>query len=92
TEQVITSHAAVHTAFEALGFADKLLGAAQEQYDIALERYKAGVGTIIELVTAQNTLAASRAQNVSSTTAWLTSLINLSYAAGALIPTAKEVQ
>lgn len=84
TEQVVTSHSAVRTAFEALRVADKLLVTAQEQYDVALERYKAGVGTIIELVTAQNTLASSRAQNVSSTTAWLTALINLSYAVGTL--------
>ncbi len=92
TEQVITSHSAVRTAFEALRVADKLLEAAREQYDVALERYKAGVGTIIELTTAQNTLAASRAQNVSSTTAWLTSLVNLSYAVGVLVPVSREVQ
>jgi outer membrane protein len=91
-EQVVTSHAAVRTAFEALHFADQLLVAAQEQYDVALKRYKAGVGTIIELVTAQNTLAVSRAENVSSTTNWLSSLVNLSYAAGTLVPTSKEVQ
>lgn len=86
TEQVITSHSAVRTAFSALRMSDQLLKAAQEQYTIALDRYKAGVGTIIELVTAQNTLASSRAQNVRSTAAWLTSLVNLSYAAGTLLP------
>jgi outer membrane protein len=91
-EQVITSHAATRTAFETLRLSDKLLVTAQEQYDVALERYKAGVGTIIELVTAQNTLAVSRAQNVSSTTAWLSALVNLSYAAGTLVPNSKELQ
>lgn len=91
-EQVVTSHAAVRTAFQTVRFADELLKTAQEQYDVALQRYKAGVGTIIELVTAQNTLAVSRAQNVSSTTNWLSSLVNLSYSAGTLLPTSKEVQ
>ncbi len=92
TEQVITSHAAVRTAFAALRVTDKLLATAQEQYDVALSRYKTGVGTIIELVTAQNTLASSRAQNVSTTTNWLSALVNLSYAAGTLVPVSKEVQ
>lgn len=92
TEQVITSHAAVRTAFEALRFADELLTTAAEQYKVSLERYKAGVGTIIDLVTAQNTLAVSRAQNVSSTTAWLTALVNLSYSAGTLVPTSNGIQ
>src|SRR3569832_504055 len=92
TEQVVTSHAAVRTAFASLRMTDKLLATAQEQYNVALSRYKAGVGTILELVSAQNTLASSRAQNVSSTTNWLSSLVSLSYAAGTLVPTAKEVQ
>ncbi len=91
-EQVITSHAAARTSFEALRLADKLLKTAEEQYEVALKRYKAGVATIIDLVTAQNTLAASRAQNVSSTTSWLTSLVNLSYSAGTLLPTSGETQ
>ncbi len=89
-EQIITSHAATRTAFEALRLADSLLHTAEEQYQISMERYKAGVGTILELITAQNTLASSRAQNVSSTAAWLTSLVNLSYVAGTLVPLAKE--
>lgn len=91
TEQVITSHAAVQNAFQTLRFSDDLLKAAQEQYDVALARYKAGVGNIIELINAQNTLVSSRAQNVSSTASWLTSIINLSYAAGTLVPSSKEV-
>lgn len=91
-QQVITAHAAVQTAFDTLQFSDKLLTAAKEQYEVALARYKSGVGDIIELITAQNTLAASRSQNVSTTTNWLTSIINLSYAAGTLVPTPREVQ
>lgn len=92
TEQVITSHSAVRTAFNALRVSDQLLKTAEEQYEVALSRYKAGVGTILELVTAQNTLASSRAQNVSSSTSWLSSLVNLSYVAGTLVPTAGEFQ
>ncbi len=92
TEQVVTSHSAVRTAFETLRVSDLLLKTAEEQYNVSLARYKSGVGTIIELVTAQNTLASSRAQNVSSTTSWLSSLVNLSYVAGTLIPTSKEIQ
>jgi outer membrane protein TolC len=89
-QDVVTSHASVKTAFDALQFADSLLSAAQEQYDVLLCRYKAGVTTILELVSAQSTLADARASQVSSTNQWLNSLVNLSYAAGTLDPPKKQ--
>jgi TolC family type I secretion outer membrane protein len=85
-QDVVTSHASVKTSFEALQFSDNLLKAAEEQYDVILARYKAGVTTILDLVSAQSTLANARSSQVSSTNQWLNSLINLSYAAGTLEP------
>lgn len=90
-ESVMTSHAAVRTALASLKLSDQLLVVAEQQYNVALSRYRAGVGTIIELITAQNTLASSRAQNASSSSSWLTSIVNLSYAAGTLMPTKRGV-
>jgi len=92
-QDVVTTHASVKTAFDALQFSDSLLETAERQYDVILHRYKAGVATILELVSAQSTLANARASQVSSTNQWLNSLVNLSYAAGTLeAPLKQEVQ
>jgi outer membrane protein len=92
-QDVVTSHASVKSAFDALQFADSLLATAQKQYDVILCRYKAGVATILELVSAQSTLADARASQVSSSNQWLNSLVNLSYAAGTLeAPKKQEMQ
>lgn len=85
-QDVVISHTQVKTAFETLQFTDTLLKASEKQYTVALSRYKAGVGTILELISAQSTLIDARSQQVNSTNQWLTSLINLSYAAGTLQP------
>ena len=89
-QDVVTSHTSVKTAFDALQFADSLLETASKQYDVILGRYKAGVATILELVSAQSTLANARSSQVSSTNQWLNSLVNLSYAAGTLQPPSKQ--
>jgi outer membrane protein TolC len=89
-QDVVTTHASVKSSFDALQFADSLLETAQKQYDVILARYKAGVATILELVSAQSTLADARASQVSSTNQWLSSLVNLSYAAGTLEPPSKQ--
>ncbi len=85
-QDVVTSHASVKSAFDALQFADSLLETSEKQYEVILHRYKAGVATILELVTAQSTLADARASQVSSSNQWLNSLVALSYAAGTLEP------
>lgn len=89
-QDVVTSHAAVKTAFDALQFSDSLLLTASRQYEVILGRYKAGVATILELVSAQSTLADARASQVSSSNQWLNSLVTLSYAAGTLEPPKKQ--
>ena len=89
-QDVVTSHTSVKSAFDALQFSDRLLETAKTQYEVILSRYKAGVATILELVSAQSTLADARASQVSSTNQWLNSLVNLSYAAGTLEPPSKR--
>lgn len=89
-QDIVTSHTSVKTAFDALQFSDSLLKTAEEQYNVILARYKAGVATILEVVSAQSTLANARASQVSSTNQWLNSLVTLSYAAGTLQPPKKQ--
>jgi outer membrane protein TolC len=88
-EDIVTAHTSVKTAFDALQISDNLLKTAQEQYEVILSRYKAGVATILDVVSSQSTLATARANQVSSTNQWLNSLVNLSYAAGTLQPPKK---
>ncbi len=88
-QEVVTSHSQVKTSFETLQMTDTLLKTTEEQYQVALARYQSGVGTILELVSAQSSLIDARSSQVNSTNQWLTSLVNLSYAAGTLEPPQK---
>ena len=85
-EEITTTHTTVKTTFESLKYSDELLQVSQKEYEVALAKYKAGTGTILELVSAQSSLVDARAQQVLSTSQWFTSLIQLSYAAGTLEP------
>lgn len=85
-EEITVSHSAVKTAYETVNYSKDFLEAARVQYDVALARYKAGTADILEVVSAQASLANARAQNASSINNWFSSLINLSYAAGTLSP------
>src|SRR5216683_252151 len=62
--QVWTSYQAVKTAEKRVGSAQDLLAAAQQSAEVAQGRYKAGVGSILDLLTAQSALANARAQDV----------------------------
>ncbi len=85
-QDVMTAHVNVKASFENVKYADELLRASQKQYDVILAKYKAGTSTILELVSAQSSLADARATQVSNTNQWFNALIQLSYAAGTLEP------
>ncbi|MGH8729208.1 MAG: TolC family protein, partial [Burkholderiales bacterium] len=52
--------------------------------EVALGRYKAGVGTLLDLLTAQSDLATARVQFIQSQLDWYTGLARLAYSRGAL--------
>jgi outer membrane protein TolC len=52
--------------------------------DVALGRYRAGVGGIIELLTAEAALENARAQEVQARTDWFLSIAQLAHATGTL--------
>jgi outer membrane protein TolC len=54
---------------------------------VARGRYAEGVGSILDVLVAQNALADARAQAVTARWTWFTSLAQLARAAGALTPT-----
>jgi TolC family type I secretion outer membrane protein len=82
--QVFVSYYALQTAGQRVATADDLLASALQSVQVAAGRYREGVGSIIDLLTAQTALASARAQQVQSRWQWYTSLAQLARDAGVL--------
>jgi outer membrane protein TolC len=82
--QVFVSYYSLQTAEARVATADDLLASAQQSVQVAAGRYREGVGSIIDLLTAQTALANARAQQVQSRWQWYTSLAQLARDAGVL--------
>ena len=81
---VFSSYYALQTATHRVETADDLLASAQQSSDVALGRYKAGVGTVLDLLAAQSALADARSQRVQARLAWSVGLAQLTHDAGLL--------
>ncbi|MDQ2890256.1 MAG: TolC family protein [Gemmatimonadota bacterium] len=84
TAQVFTSYYALQTAGQRVTTADDLLASALQSEQVAAGRYREGVGSIIDLLTAQSALANARAQQVQSRWQWYTALAQLAHDSGVL--------
>ena len=82
--QVFVSYYALQTAERRVATADDLLASALQSVQVAAGRYREGVGSIIDLLTAQTALASARAQQVQSRWQWYTSLAQLARDTGVL--------
>jgi outer membrane protein len=82
--EVFSSYYALRTADRRVRTSEDLIASAQLSNDVALGRYKAGVGTVLDLLTAQSALADARAQQVMARLEWNTSLAQLAHDAGVL--------
>jgi len=82
--QVFSSYYALRTADRRVRTSEDLIASAQLSNDVALGRYKAGVGSVLDLLTAQAALADARAQQVLARLEWNTSLAQLAHDAGVL--------
>ncbi len=82
--QVWTSYYALHTATQRLATARDLLASAQQSADVARDRYKAGVGNILDVLTAESALESARAQEVQSRADWLIAVAQLAHDTGSL--------
>lgn len=60
----------MRTANESIRAATTLVSSAEESSRVALGRYKAGVGNIIDTLNAQNALASARQQHVQASLNW----------------------
>ena len=84
--QVFSAYYALQTSTRRVGTAGDLIASAQQSTEVALARYKAGVGSVLDLLAAQSALASARAQQVDARLAWSVSLAQLAHDAGVLDP------
>jgi outer membrane protein len=84
TLQVWTSYYRLKTSSQRIKVSEDLMRSAHQSYAVALGRYHEGVGSFLELVTAQSSLESARAQRVQARTDWYTALAQLSWTAGML--------
>ena len=72
------------TATQSLKTTVDLVASAEQSERVALGRYKAGVGTVLDLLTAQSALAAARLQRIQAALDWFVYRATLAQAVGAL--------
>jgi outer membrane protein len=84
--QVFSAYYALQTSTRRVRTAEDLVASAEQSSDVALARYKAGVGTVLDLLAAQSALANARAQRVDARLSWSVSLAQLAHDAGVLDP------
>lgn len=82
--QVFSSYSALQTATRRVRTTEDLIASAKQSNEVALGRYKAGVGSVLDLLSAQSALADARAQQILARLEWNTSLAQLAHDAGVL--------
>ncbi|MCR4299878.1 MAG: TolC family protein [Gallionella sp.] len=81
---VWTAYQNLVTATQSLRTTADLLNSAEQSERVALGRYKAGVGSILDVLNAQSALASARQQRIQSSFNWNTSRATLARAMGSL--------
>lgn len=84
TLQVFSSYYSLQTAAQGVRAAEELMASATLSADAARARYKEGVGSVLDLLTAQAALASARSEQVQARQAWYTALAQLSHDTGLL--------
>jgi outer membrane protein len=82
--QVFSSYYALQTAARRVATTEDLIASAEQSNEVALGRYRAGVGSVLDLLSAQTALADARAQQVLTRLEWNTSLAQLAHDSGVL--------
>jgi outer membrane protein len=72
------------TATQSLKTTVDLVASAEQAERVALGRYKAGVGTVLDLLTAQSALASARLQRIQAALDWFVYRATLAQAVGTL--------
>lgn len=83
-QQVFTAYYTLRTSTNRVRTSSDLLASATQSETVARERYREGVGSIVDLLIAQSALANARAQSVDARWEWRTALAQLAHDVGAL--------
>ncbi len=81
---VWTNYQSLLTATHSIRTTADLLASAEQSERVALGRYKAGVGTILDVLNAQSALASARVQRIQAALDWYVSRAALAKAVGTL--------
>lgn len=82
--QVFTAFHNLKIAAQRVNASDDLLASAQQSETVALARYKEGVGSMIDLQSAQSLLADARSQNIQARWGWYQAFAQLAHDTGTL--------
>jgi outer membrane protein TolC len=82
--EVFSSYHALQTAARRVRTSEDLIASAEQSNEVALGRYREGVGSVLDLLSAQSALAQARAQQVLARLEWNTSLAQLAHDTGVL--------
>ena len=82
--QVFTSYYNLRTATAHVRSSNDLLASAQSSYNVAHGKYEQGVGSILDLLTAEAALASARSQQIQSHWDWYSNLAQLSHDVGVI--------
>lgn len=80
--EVFSAYQTLLTQTESLGASIDLLASAEESYRMALGKYKAGVGGILDLLNAQSALAEAKKQKISAFYSWQIAKVSLAKSIG----------
>jgi outer membrane protein len=90
-QHVTTAHMGVKTAALNLSDADDYLESAKLEFKIALANYQAGTKAILDVLSAQSSLADARTKRAQAQQSWFNSIAAIAYATGSLCATPNEV-
>ena len=78
------AYQSLNTATQSLQTAADLVSSAEQSERVALGRYQAGVGNVLDVLTAQSALASARLQRIQATLEWNYYRASLAQAMGTL--------
>ncbi len=82
--QVFSTHSEFLTADERVKTTEELVASAGQSEAVALGRYREGVGSILDLLSAQRVLAVARAEQINARLGWFIKLAQLAHDTGIL--------
>jgi outer membrane protein len=88
--QVWNSYYGLSTAVQRVRTSRDFLSTAQQSADVAADRYRSGVGSILDVLTAEAALESARAQEIQARTDWFIAVAQLAHDTGTLAAPAQE--